>query len=191
MTPRVQRLFPAPVVASSGSGAGSAPARPAATGVEEFCRALRPRLLGALSLQCGHHVAEELTQETLSRVIERWDTVRALDSPEAWAYRVGFNLSRSAPRRRMAERRAMTQVGTRAQASTGLEHAEVLALRAALRRLPPRQRTALVLRYYADLTLEEVARVMGCAPGTVASHVRHALAALRSSGIHHDEAGRP
>lgn len=180
-----------PAVPPRTGAAGDAGARSGTGTVEEFCRALRPRLLGTLSLQCGHHVAEELTQETLSRVYDRWAAVRLMDRPEAWAYRVAFNLARSALRRRLAERRALARVGVRAAASTGLDQADVLALRAALRRLPARQRTALVLRFYADLPLQEVAEIMGCAPGTVSAHVRDALAALRSGGVHRDDPGRP
>lgn len=151
---------------------------------EEFCRALRPRLLGALSVQCGHHVAEELTQETLARVYDRWELVREMDSPQAWAYRVAFNLSRSTLRRRIAERRALLRYGARpAAASTGLDRADVIALREAIVRLPPRQRTALVLRYYSDLSVEEVAVVMHCARSTVRAHTRDAIASLRTCSL--------
>ena len=47
--------------------------------------------------------------------------------------------------------------------------------------LPLRQRTALVLRYYSDLSVQETADVMGCAPGTVKSLTSQALAALRQT----------
>ncbi|HZP15125.1 MAG TPA: sigma factor, partial [Nocardioides sp.] len=71
-----------------------------------FCRETWPRLVGALSLMTGdRHVAEELAQEALVRVCERWDEVRAMESPLGWTHRVAFNLASSHFRRRSAERR--------------------------------------------------------------------------------------
>ena len=61
-------------------------------------------------------------------------------------------------------------------ALVGEEHREVLA---ALRRLPGRQREALVLRFYLDLTETEIAAAMGISPGTVKSTTARGLAALR------------
>ena len=73
-----------------------------------FCREAWPRLVGALSLSTGdRHVAEELAQEALVRVCERWNEVQVMESPMGWAHRVGFNLASSHYRRREAERRAM------------------------------------------------------------------------------------
>jgi len=150
---------------------------------EEFCRAVQPRLLGMLTLQYGPSVAEELTQETLARLHANWPKVATLRSPRAWVYRVAINLAASWLRRRRAERRALDRVGAAADPVPGLDRADVLAVREALARLPRGQRTTLYLRYYADLPVNEVARVMGCSPGTVTSQTRDALAALRSRGL--------
>jgi DNA-directed RNA polymerase specialized sigma24 family protein len=65
------------------------------------------RLTGVLSLYCrDRHVAEELAQDTLIRVINNWGRVRQLGSPSAWAHRVAINLANSHLRRVLAERRA-------------------------------------------------------------------------------------
>jgi RNA polymerase sigma-70 factor (sigma-E family) len=143
-----------------------------------FCRELHPRLVGALALHCGDRdVAHELAQETLARVWERWPSVKDKDSPEAWAFRVGFNLASSRFRRRAAERRANARA-----AMVDDEPADVtdaLAVRAAVAGLPPRQRAAVVLRYFADLSVDQTAAVLGCAPGTVKSLTSQAIASLR------------
>jgi len=79
----------------------------AVAGPDEFCRRLHPRLVGALRLYLGEReIARELAQDALVRVIERWSEVSIMEHPEAWTYRVAFNLARSGLRRRSAERRA-------------------------------------------------------------------------------------
>jgi RNA polymerase sigma-70 factor (sigma-E family) len=153
------------------------------TGVIGFCHRVRPRLVGTLSLLCGDgDAAEELAQETLARVWLRWSRVRELGEPAAtaWTYRVAINLANSWLRRRMAERRARARLAARS-AGTHIDpdRADAVAIRQAVAALPRRQRTALVLRYYADLPVAEVAALMGCAPGTVKSLTSKALAALR------------
>lgn len=60
-----------------------------------FCTRVQPRLLGALTLQCRDAaVAEELAQETLAAVWDTWPRVQRVQSPEAWAMRIGFNMAK-------------------------------------------------------------------------------------------------
>lgn len=157
-------------------------------GPDEFCRRLHPSLVGALRLYLGDpEVARELAQETLVRVIERWSQVATMDYPEAWTYRVAFNLARSGLRRRVAERRAHTRTGPPAIASWNVDVTDVLIVRAAIAGLPARQRQAVVLRYFGDLSLIDIAEVMACRPGTVKAHLHQAIATLRLSGLTSDE----
>jgi RNA polymerase sigma-70 factor (sigma-E family) len=153
------------------------------TGVIGFCHRVRPRLVGTLSLLCGDgDTAEELAQETLARVWLRWSRVHELDEPLAiaWTCRVAVNLANSWLRRRIAERRACARLAVRAtDAHVDPDPADAVAIRRAVAALPRRRRTALVLRYYADLPVSEVAALMGCAPGTVKSLTSKALTALR------------
>jgi RNA polymerase sigma factor (sigma-70 family) len=152
-------------------------------GVIGFCDRVRSRLVGTLSLLCGDgDAAEELAQETLARVWLGWSRVRALGEPLAtvWTYWVAINLANSWLRRRMAEQRARARLAAGAAgAHLDPDPADAVAVRRVVAALPRRQRTAVVLRYYADLPVAEVAALMGCAPGTVKSHTSTALTALR------------
>lgn len=149
---------------------------------EGFCVRVRPWLVGSLSLYCGStDVAEELAQDTLARVWDRWPTVRALQAPEAWAYRVALNLANSHYRRRAAERRARLRDAAPRLVTEDADAADAIAVRQAVAGLPRRQRAALVLRYYADLPVAETAVLLGCTPGTVKALTHQALASLRTS----------
>lgn len=107
--------------------------------VEAFCAEVHPRLVGSLVLLCGDHgVAEELTQDTLARVSERWDGVRRMDHPVSWAHRVAYNLVSSHFRRRSAERRAHQRHGAEGEGQPEPDVAAVLTVRDALRHLPER-----------------------------------------------------
>jgi DNA-directed RNA polymerase specialized sigma24 family protein len=146
---------------------------------DQFCRDLWPRLAAAMGLLAGDPSAgEDIAQETLARVWAPWDHVSGLDAPEAWAYRVAVNLSRSRYRRLAAERRALARVGA-VDVPGGPDAADALAIRAAVSALPQRQRAALVLRYFADLPVVAVAEILRCAPGTVKSLTSQAIEHLR------------
>ncbi|MBK5222514.1 MAG: sigma-70 family RNA polymerase sigma factor [Acidimicrobiia bacterium] len=150
----------------------------------EFCDAIRDRLVGSLTLYCGDRgVAEELAQDALVRVWEQWPKVGVMAAPEAWAFRVGTNLARSWGRRRSAERRARGRLGVTTEAVRDPDVAEVRAVRAAVAALPPRQRAAIVARYYIGLDVAATAVALDCAEGTVKSTTHQALAALRAAGL--------
>jgi RNA polymerase sigma factor (sigma-70 family) len=164
-----------------------------APGPEAFCASMHRKLVGALYLYLGDaDVAAELAQDTAVRIVEHWPRVRGMDNPGGWAYRVAFNLARSRLRRGLAERRAHARADQHGedQASTSTETfdpADALAVRQAVVALPRRQRQAVVLRYFADLTVDQVADAMGCRPGTVKAHLHQALASLRASGLAIDD----
>jgi RNA polymerase sigma-70 factor (sigma-E family) len=149
-----------------------------------FCRREHPRLVGALTLQTGDRaVAEELAQETLIRACQHWRKVTEMAAPRAWLHTVALNQARSWGRRRSAERRARARHDARpVEVRDTTDTSDRLAVRAAVTALPARQRTALVLRYYADLPAAEVAAVMGCAEGTVRALTHQAITALRRCG---------
>jgi RNA polymerase sigma factor (sigma-70 family) len=146
-----------------------------------FCEREHPRLVRLLDLYVGDvGVAEELAQEALLRACERWQNVGGLTDPGAWLRTVGMNLARSDWRRRAAERRARARQVSFAGVPEGSGDAEeALVVRAALQRLPERQRRVLVLRYYAGLSYEEVAGVIGGTPGAARVVAHRAVKVLR------------
>lgn len=153
----------------------------------EFCRTQHRTLVGALGLYSGDAaVAEELAQETLLRVCRSWEHVRTCDSPAAWTMRVALNLARSRFRRVATGWRAMATLAAR-PVSDPAEPTDVLAVRTAVRALPDRQRRALVLRYYADMSVRETATLLGCPEGTVKTLTRQAIASLRRAGLEVDD----
>lgn len=138
------------------------------------------RLVGSLRLITNDAgVAQELAQEALLKLCANWPKVRRHDRPVAWLYAVAFNGARSWRRRRRAERRAYAQVLDRKPQLPDAEDA--VLLRAAVADLPARQREAVILRYFLQLTTAESAEVMSCATGTVRALTSQALVALRRS----------
>jgi RNA polymerase sigma-70 factor (sigma-E family) len=150
--------------------------------VDTFCRREWPRLVGTLSLFTGDpDLAEEIAQETLARVCRDWRKVSHLAAPGAWAHRVAINLARSHFRHRAVVRKhASALVST---ATVDDDTASAVAIREAVAQLPVRQRTALVLRYFADLSVAETAEAMRCPQGTVKTLTRQAILALRNHGL--------
>lgn len=148
-------------------------------GLDEFCRAHHLRVVGLLALYMGDRsVAEELAQESFSRVCEHWPKVREMARPDAWVNRVAINLANSWFRRGLAERLAHARHGPHPD-RVERDDAEVIAVRDAVSRLPRRQRTVIVLRFYGGFSVRETAELMSCAEGTVKSLTHKAVAALQ------------
>jgi RNA polymerase sigma-70 factor (sigma-E family) len=153
---------------------------------EEFVRGRSASLLRTAILLCGdRHRADDLLQQALWRTHRHWDD--ALRNPEAYARRVLVNLAhdgRRNARRRVVETRfddASQQVGA---PSDRLDPVSAIverdALLDALRRLPARQRAALVLRFWDDMSVDETAQALDCSPGTVKSNTSKGLVHLRA-----------
>ena len=158
--------------------------RPEERDLAAFCRREHPRLVGAVGLYLDDvAAAEEIAQEALLRACRDWRRVGALESPGGWTHRVAMNLAVSVARRRNTRRRADQRLATYAHVDPE-EHdqATTLAMRAALATLDARQREALVLRYYADLSVAETAAAMECPEGTVKTLTSRGVAALRAMG---------
>jgi RNA polymerase sigma factor (sigma-70 family) len=149
-----------------------------------FCAREWARLVGTLTLYTGDpSLGEELAQEALARVCRDWPKVRDLESPGGWAHRVGVNLAISQRRRQRSARRAASRLAQRSESAVTADVAGAMAIRVAVMKLPERQRRALVLRYYADLSVREVADAMHVPEGTVKTLTRKAIAALRAGNL--------
>ena len=118
-------------------------------------------------------VAEELAQDAFTRALSDWRRVSKMDRPAGWVYIVALR----AGRRR---RRSNEAANPREAISPDIADTVVgdVTLVSAIARLPERQRTALVLRYLADLPVADVAAAMDCAAGTVKSTLHAALKRL-------------
>lgn len=126
------------------------------------------------------HTAEDLVQETLLRVVAKWRRIAAAGDPDPYVRKVLYHLHVSWWRQHRQRIVPHADVPDRASPDPSAELARNLALRAALAKLPPRQRAVVVLRYFEDLTEAQTAEVLGCRVGTVKSHTRDALARLRA-----------
>lgn len=129
--------------------------------------------------------AEDLVQETFLRVARRWHRVEAMDHPLAYARRILANLVFDGAKRRSRQRAELEAPGGRpaepadegaARALRGVD--DQAEFRWALARLAPRERAVLVLRYWADLPVAEVAHILGCSEGTVKSTASRGAARL-------------
>jgi RNA polymerase sigma factor (sigma-70 family) len=149
-------------------------------GLSETCVREYPRLVRLLTLYCSDRdVALDLAQETMVRACMHWHKVAGSADQRAWLTRVALNLANSRWRRIRVERRVLP---TLAETDGGLPGPDIdtaLAVRYSLGRLTPRQRMAVVLRYFDDLDLETTAGIMGCSPGTVKKLTARGLATLR------------
>jgi RNA polymerase sigma-70 factor (sigma-E family) len=138
----------------------------------------------AYALTGNQHAAEDLLQTALAKTFARW--TRISGDAEQYVRRVLYNDSVSIWRWR--SRRPETSVPSvpeRPDTDTADDTVLRLVLRDALLSLPPRQRAVIVLRYLDDLDEKQVAEIMGCSPGTVASQASRALARLRRTVAPH------
>ncbi len=142
-----------------------------ATSFDAFYRDRYVAMVRLATLLVDHvEVAEEIVQEAFAAAYLRW---RRLDTPAGYVRAAVVNRSRDALRWRR-RRRAVTVNDRVVDAPEPVDH-----VRAAIAALPVPQRTAVVLRFYEDLTVDAIADAMGTRPGTVKSLLHRGIAALR------------
>lgn len=139
-------------------------------------------------MTCDLAETEDLVQETLLRTARRWNRVRSMDHPAAYARRILVNLVIDGQEGRKRRRDELDSSNgaleeyadeTSTRAIRGIDARSDFRL--ALATLPPQQRTVIVLRYWKDLPETEVAGLLGCSVGTVKSTASRGLARLRAA----------
>lgn len=145
----------------------------------EFVHAAWPGLYRTAYLMLGdHQLAEDLTQTALTKTYGSWRKVKDPAAAPAYARVVLANTAASWFRRRSWRNEHPTEQ----LAEAGVEHdpSTRTAVVDALATLAPRQRAVVVLRYYDDLSVRQVAQALGIAEGTVKSQTADALTRLRA-----------
>jgi RNA polymerase sigma-70 factor (ECF subfamily) len=142
-----------------------------------FCREFPALVRTAYGIVGDWEVARELAADGFVALLRHWSKVRSYDRPGAWLRRV---VIRDATRVRRRSPKAPPSPREHASdGSDGSDASDAMVVRAAVLQLPARQRAAVVLHYLDDLSVSEVAAVLGCTEGTVKTHLsraRHALA---------------
>lgn len=132
-----------------------------------------PRVVNALTLLTGdRQVAADAASEAFVRALAKWDRVSKMDRPGGWLYKVALNDARRRLRRSARDRSTAEDLdwGPATAGPVEPDH----ELWAAVSRLPDRTRSAVVLRYVADLTEAGIAEALGVKRGTVATMLRRA-----------------
>ena len=153
---------------------------------EEFVLVEHTRLYGALCLITrDRHEAEDLQQEALLRVWERWDRVSALEDPTGYLYRTALNLHRRRMRRAALALRRTIALAPPRDDIADIDTRDVVVR--ALSRLTPRQRASVVLTDLLDYSSEEAAKILGIKASTVRVLSSNARAAIKDTEGDTDE----
>jgi RNA polymerase sigma-70 factor, ECF subfamily len=124
----------------------------------------------------NREASADATQEAMARAWKHWADVSA-PNPRAWVRTVALNLCRSRWRQIARDARLLPRMYTLEEAPAAFPNHDLYA---ALRRLPTRQREAIALYYFADLSIAGCARVMSLSEGAVKSHLARARERLGS-----------
>ncbi len=143
-----------------------------------FATAVAPRLRRTAYLMCGNwHTAEDLTQTTLTKLFASWDRIRRHEALSNYALRTLLNTYLAEKRRRRSRELPTADLPDRAVLTDSPE--QRMDIMAALAKLSPRGRAIVVLRYWSDQSIEQVADLLACSPGNVKSQSTRTLQRLR------------
>jgi RNA polymerase sigma-70 factor (sigma-E family) len=155
------------------------PRPPSDADFTELVQACWPGLFRTAYLLVGDHgLAEDLTQSALAKTYASWSKVRTLEAAPAYARTVLVNTAASWFRKRGWRNERPTEHLPERGYDADLSARPTVV--AALAQLPPRQRAVVVLRYYEDLGVADVASALGITEGTVKSQTSDALGKLRT-----------
>ncbi len=167
--------------ATSGERASQAPTASDACSLESLFRAHYRTLVQSLALISGddREAAADAVADAFMELERNWKRIHTYEDPAAWVRRVALNKLCN-HRRSLARRaRALLRLQSGKEETSTEVQAMDLALKDALARLPIKQRTAIVLFYFADLSVADVAQAMGITEGSANQHLHRAREALR------------
>jgi RNA polymerase sigma-70 factor (sigma-E family) len=145
----------------------------------EFAESASWQLRRTAFLLCGDwHTAEDLAQTTLAKMFVSWGKIKRSGAEYAYAKRTLVNAYLGGKRLKRSGEVLTDRLPECAVASQAPETRMVVL--GALATLSPRARAVVVLRYWEDLSVEQVAAVLGCSPGNVKSQTARALVKLRA-----------
>jgi RNA polymerase sigma-70 factor (sigma-E family) len=146
----------------------------------EFAAGAAPRLRRTAFLLCGDwHTAEDLAQTTLAKMFVAWRRISRQDAVYAYASRTLVNTYLASRRRRGRELLADWLPERPDPAAVASPEVRMVVL-GALATLPAKMRVVVVMRYWADLSVEQVADLLGCSTGNVKSQSARGLDKLRA-----------
>jgi RNA polymerase sigma-70 factor (sigma-E family) len=153
--------------------------RSATDDFEEFARARTPQLYRTAWLLTGdRHHAEDLVQETLAKMFRAWRGLQRIDNPPAYAQTVLARTFISQRRRRSWSEQPVSSMPERADRPG--DPALRISLQSALAELSPLDRAVLVLRFFEDRSVEQVALDLGKNAGAIRTRTSRALERLRA-----------
>jgi RNA polymerase sigma-70 factor (ECF subfamily) len=132
----------------------------------------------------NHEDASDLAQDVFVRAFRGLKSFRGHSSLATWLYRIGVNvcLNRVSTKRPVTEAldaRQHVDMRNESPADRLLTHERAVRVRAAIARLPRKQRATLILRMYHELSHQEIAEVLGSSVGAVKANFFHALGSLK------------
>jgi RNA polymerase sigma-70 factor (sigma-E family) len=149
----------------------------------EFVAARGRSLMRTAYLLTGdRHLAEDLLQDVLTKVADRWWRIRQEEKAEAYARTALVREYISWRRLRRSGELPVDDLPERPTTDFAEQSLSRITLDRALATLAPRQRAVLILRFYEDRSVVQTAALLGCSTGSVKSQTHDALAKLRSLG---------
>lgn len=127
-------------------------------------------------------LAEDIVQESFLKAYQKLDLFEARASFKSWLYQIAMNTAKNKFRERGLDLMNIedTQLGVDPGAEQGMVKADIQqALRNEIEKLPEKQRIALTLRIFEDMSFKEIAEIMACPYDTAKANYRHALLKLR------------
>jgi RNA polymerase sigma-70 factor (ECF subfamily) len=149
------------------------------SGFERFYRSQYRAVVGLVyALSGSRWAAEDLAQEAFLRAHQHWDKVSGYERPDAWLKRVAANLAMSHLRRMRVEVKALARWMTTQRSSFPALEPAAEEFWAMVRRLPRRQAEAVALFYLEDMSVRDIATLLGVAESTVKTSLQRGRATL-------------